>query len=280
MPQSHEPGNRERSRRRFGEQTDDCLYFLQAVGIGFLGLRGSRINGSIAGWVLPLEIVLLLCQGESAADRALDVLQRVAAQFGRSDLIQPSLDVVGSSILQPNLSAERLKVIFPDISIPLHCGWALVQFDPRQIDALYEIANRNDAICWNRPAFDCCHVPLGFGHDVGRRALAACRDRAELMCYSLPFDGTADIAPFPVAHIPAITDADYLPFLLASPHLAVPLSLLLCSFAFAGSNGFLCDLTTSCSGETLSPCLSALAGDLRDFGSGILFCACLCAETA
>lgn len=56
-----------------------------------------------------MEIVLLLCQSENAADRALDVLQGVAAELGRSDLIQPSLDVVGSSLLEPNLSAERLK---------------------------------------------------------------------------------------------------------------------------------------------------------------------------
>ena len=91
-------------------------------------------------------------------------------------------------------------------------------FDPRQIDALHEIGNRNDAVCWNCPAVDRCHVPLSFGHDVGRRALAACRDRAELMGDALPFDGPADIAPFPIAHIPAITDADYLPCLLASPH--------------------------------------------------------------
>jgi hypothetical protein len=109
MPESHETRDGESRCCGLGQQADDGLQLLQRVGIGFLRLRRSRINRCVAGGVFPLEIVLLLCQSENAADRALDVLQGVAAELGRSDLIQPSLDVVGSSLLEPNLSAERLK---------------------------------------------------------------------------------------------------------------------------------------------------------------------------
>ena len=49
-----------------------------------------RSRRGIAGRVLPLEIVLLLRQGEHPADNALDVFQGVAAQIGLCDLAQPA----------------------------------------------------------------------------------------------------------------------------------------------------------------------------------------------
>jgi hypothetical protein len=61
-------------------------------------------------------------------------------------------------------------------------------------------------------------VPLGFVYDVGWRALAASRDLAKLMCYSLSFDDSVDSAPFPIADIPTITNADYLSGLLSISH--------------------------------------------------------------
>ena len=67
---------------------------------------GLRIDRSIAGGVLSLEIILLLRQCENSADYALDVFQSVAAQLARSDLIEPALDVVGPRVLQPNLLAQ------------------------------------------------------------------------------------------------------------------------------------------------------------------------------
>jgi hypothetical protein len=54
-----------------------------------------------------LEIVLLLCQSEDSADYAFDVFQGVAAQLARSNLIQPTLDVVGACVFQPNDRTER-----------------------------------------------------------------------------------------------------------------------------------------------------------------------------
>src|SRR5271167_4969162 len=41
----------------------------------------------------------------------------------------------------------------------------------------------------------------------------------------LAFDVPTDVAPFPVAHIPAIPDSDYLPVLFAFPHFAFPFLL-------------------------------------------------------
>src|ERR1039458_772546 len=45
------------------------------------------------------------------------------------------------------------------------------------------------------------------------------------MRHSFPLDSSAEIAPFPVAHIPAVSDADYLPVLFAFPHWALPFLL-------------------------------------------------------
>ena len=73
MPQAHERCNSERRCGGFGEQRKNGLHFVQRVGIRFLRLSRLRIDRSIASGVLPLEIVLLLRQGENPAYDALDV---------------------------------------------------------------------------------------------------------------------------------------------------------------------------------------------------------------
>jgi hypothetical protein len=59
---------------------------------------------------------------------------------------------------------------------------------------------------------------LSLGFNVGRRALASCGNRTELLSSSAPLNSAADCAPFPIAQIPAVTDAEDLPVLLATPH--------------------------------------------------------------
>jgi len=113
-------------------------------------------------------------------------------------------------------------MIFPDVPVSLRRARALVLLDPRQVHARDKIANSDDPFCRNRTAVDGCHVPLGFVLDVGRRVLAARGNRAEGMSYSLPLDDSANIAPFPIAHKPAVPDADYLSVLLS--HLSSPFS--------------------------------------------------------
>ena len=80
VTQPHERSNSESRRSGFGQQRKYALHFLQRVGIRFLRLSGLRIDSCVAGWVLPLEIVLLLRQRENPADNALDVPKRIAAQ--------------------------------------------------------------------------------------------------------------------------------------------------------------------------------------------------------
>jgi len=69
------------------------------IGIRFLRFCGLWVDGRIAGRVFPLEIVLLLCQSENSANYTLDVLQCVAAELPRSNLIQPTLHVVCPRVL-------------------------------------------------------------------------------------------------------------------------------------------------------------------------------------
>ena len=59
---------------------------------------------------------------------ALDVLQVLPASLFPADLIQPALDVVGPSILEPHLSAQRLEVIFPNVAVALRGRGPLVLF--------------------------------------------------------------------------------------------------------------------------------------------------------
>jgi hypothetical protein len=74
MPQTHEGSNRERRSSGLGENGQDALYLVKTIRVGFLRLGGTRIDCGVAGRVLPLEIVLLLCQGKYPAHYALDVL--------------------------------------------------------------------------------------------------------------------------------------------------------------------------------------------------------------
>ena len=90
--------------------------------------------------------------------------------------------------------------------------------DPRQIDAVYEIREGDDSLRRNRIAINIRHVALSLGFNVGRRALASCGNRTELLSSSAPLNSAADCAPFPIAQIPAVTDAEDLPELLATPH--------------------------------------------------------------
>ena len=78
-----------------------------------------------------MEIVLLLREGKNTADHTLDVFQSVATQFAGSDLIQPALDVVRPRVFQPDLRAERLKMVFPDVPIAFRSGRPFVFFNPR-----------------------------------------------------------------------------------------------------------------------------------------------------
>jgi hypothetical protein len=56
-------------------------------------------------------------------------------------------------------------------------------------------------------------VPLGFGLDVRRRTFPACRDLADGMGDSFAFDAPACISTFPIADVPAISNADDLSLL-------------------------------------------------------------------
>ena len=84
----------------------------------------------------------------------------------------------------------------------------------------------------------------------------------------------ADVAPFPIAHIPAVPDANDLSVLFSVPHFCFSLSL-----AFAGSNCQLRDPAAFGSGKLRGPCFPALAGDLGDFGIGQILCPCLSAKS-
>jgi hypothetical protein len=74
VPQLHEPRNCEGCCCWLRKQGEDRLNLFQRVRISFLRFCGLWVHGRIAGRVLTLEIVLLLCQSEDSADYALDVL--------------------------------------------------------------------------------------------------------------------------------------------------------------------------------------------------------------
>src|SRR5207247_1994253 len=67
VPQAHECCHGECCGGGLGEHGEDALDFLQRVRICFLRLRGSRIDGCVAGRVLALEVILLLRQREYRA---------------------------------------------------------------------------------------------------------------------------------------------------------------------------------------------------------------------
>src|SRR5664280_2682117 len=138
-------------------------------------------------------------------------------------------------------------MILPDVPVALCRRGPLVLLNPRKVNPLRKIANRNDAPGGNCAAVDRCHVQFRFSHDVGGRALASRRDRAKLMADALAFDVTADGSALPIPHIPAVPNADDESVLVSAAHY---FSL---SLAFASGSSFICDLTALCRRSFLSP---------------------------
>jgi hypothetical protein len=66
-PQSHEGGSRESSGVWLREWPRDSLYLVEGGSMRISGLKGMRIDCCIASGGFPLEVVLLLCQGEKTA---------------------------------------------------------------------------------------------------------------------------------------------------------------------------------------------------------------------
>ena len=123
-----------------------------------------------------------------------------------------------SACPKPNLRRELFEMIFPDVPIALRCRGSLVFRDPGQVNALDEIADRDDSFGGNCAGVDRCHVPVGFGHDVCGRTLSPRRDRAKLVRNPLALDVPAKVSVLPIAHIPTIPDAHDLPVLFSGSH--------------------------------------------------------------
>lgn len=88
----------------------------------FPRLCGPRINRCVAGRIFPLEIVKLLRQRENAANYALAVPKGIAAQLASlADFGEPTLHDIRLRVLEPLPTAERLKMIFPNVPVPLVC---------------------------------------------------------------------------------------------------------------------------------------------------------------
>lgn len=104
--------------------------------------------------------------------------------------------------------------------------------DPRQINTLDEVADSNNSISRERSTVDCCHVSLGFGHDVGGRMFSSSCDIPEEMSDPLPLNRSADVSTFPISNVPAVPHANDLTLLFSSSHV----SLFSFSFAFTGCN--------------------------------------------
>src|SRR5262245_2246205 len=119
---------------------------------------------------------------------------------------------------KPDLPTERLKMIFPDVPIALRRRRPLVLLNPRQIDALHEITDGNHTLVRGRAGVAGGHVPLGFGLDIGRRPHSPGGYQAKRVTHSLACHLPADIAPLPVPHVPAASNSDNLPILLALTH--------------------------------------------------------------
>src|SRR5271157_3857078 len=119
VTQPHKRSHSESRCSGFWQQGKYDLHFLQRVSIRFLRLSSPRIDSCIAGWVLPLEIVLPLCKRENTAYDALDVSERIAAQTLVANFIQPALHGVRPNFLKPVVLAECFQVIFPNIAVAL-----------------------------------------------------------------------------------------------------------------------------------------------------------------
>src|SRR5208337_3388678 len=132
MTQPHECSHSESRCSGFRHQRKYDLHFLQSVGIRFLRLSSLRIDSCISGWVLPLEIVLLLRQRENSTYDTLDVPERIAAQPLVADFIEPSLNGVRPNFLEPGALAKYLEVVFPNIAVTFESRGSLVLLHPRE----------------------------------------------------------------------------------------------------------------------------------------------------
>ena len=133
MAKTHKRRDRKSSGRRLGQNRKNALNLLQTVRIGLLRFWSLRVHRRIARGVFPLKVILLLRQGENSADDALNVLECVPAEFAPSDLIEPRLNVIGSSVLQPDPLTQGVEVVFPDVLLSLRSRGPLVLHYPRQI---------------------------------------------------------------------------------------------------------------------------------------------------
>jgi hypothetical protein len=106
-------------------------------------------------------------------------------------------------------------MILPDVPITFGSRGPLVLRNPRQVHLLDKITDRDDSIGGDCAAANGSHVPLGFGLNVCGWSFPACRDLPQLVGDSLSFDRTSNIPAFPIANVPAITDADDLSVLLS-----------------------------------------------------------------
>jgi hypothetical protein len=150
------------------------------------------------------KIPLLFGELENGAQGRLDVLQAPSSESARKrDFVQPLLYVVGPHILDPNGCAARFQVDFPNVPICLECRWALVLFDPGEIDHLYKIPELDHFFrLASRTVDRGQNHPRLFGHNGGRN-LAARGHFPELLADSHALHFAVDHAAFVEAHIPA-----------------------------------------------------------------------------
>ncbi len=97
-------------------------------------------------------------------------------------------------------------------------------FNPRQINALYKIANCDDSFGSNCAIVYDCYVTLGFGQDVGGGRLPRVETGPKLKRDTLPFDLTASVASFPITNIAAVPNANNLSVLFSVSNINCSLS--------------------------------------------------------
>jgi len=175
VAKTHKRRDRKSSGRRLGQNRKNALNLLQTVRIGLLRFWSLRVHRRIARGVFPLKVILLLRQGENSADDALNVLECVPAEFAPSDLIEPRLNVIGSSVLQPDPLTQGVEVVFPDVLLSLRSRGPLVLHYPRQIigEAKW-LSSVGSAQGVNRDK-DQIILRREFCEKYGRRLLPSCR---------------------------------------------------------------------------------------------------------
>src|SRR5271165_5530871 len=104
------------------------------------------------------------------------------------------------------------------MSRSLRRGRPFVLLYPGQVNALHKVANRDDSLSWNCTPVYGRHVTFCFLLYVGGRPLAARRHSPKVLCDSLPFHSSSDVATLPIADIPPIPNSDDLTVLFAVPH--------------------------------------------------------------